>query len=285
MKQLLLFLLLLLPFASNGQAGYINLNDFPTPYPRSVFWLRGSVPAGTNPIFTISGLNSFKFHTDSVVVDKLAIREDGSPYKLVSITNDGMLNAFTPTYLTSQVNSDWNSVSGASQILNKPAIPAAQVQSDWTQAGSGAVDFIKNKPTIPAAQVSSDWNSVASPTQILNKPSIPLYYHNAILAAGMKTETFAATVTSAGNAIVYLTDNGLVSGNALYTNVNYVLPLVNDSNVNYTYGYTVSGDKKTLTVNVKSTPAISIALLSLTLLGVPANAANGTALTILVVGN
>lgn len=34
-------------------------------------------------------------------------------------------------------------------LLNKPTIPAAQVQADWDQENTGAVDFVKNKPTIP----------------------------------------------------------------------------------------------------------------------------------------
>lgn len=34
-------------------------------------------------------------------------------------------------------------------LSNKPTIPAAQIQSDWTQASTGALDYIKNKPTIP----------------------------------------------------------------------------------------------------------------------------------------
>lgn len=33
-------------------------------------------------------------------------------------------------------------------LSNKPTIPAAQVQSDWNEADSSAVDYIKNKPTI-----------------------------------------------------------------------------------------------------------------------------------------
>jgi hypothetical protein len=33
---------------------------------------------------------------------------------------------------------------------NLPTIPAAQIQSDWTQANNAALDFIKNKPTIPS---------------------------------------------------------------------------------------------------------------------------------------
>lgn len=34
-------------------------------------------------------------------------------------------------------------------ISNTPSIPAAQIQSDWTQSDNVALDFIKNKPTIP----------------------------------------------------------------------------------------------------------------------------------------
>lgn len=75
-------------------------------------------------------------------------------------------------------------------LLNKPTIPAAQVQSDWNQATTTAVDYIKNKPslatvatsgsyndlsnkpTIPAAQVNSDWDAASGVAQILNKPSL-----------------------------------------------------------------------------------------------------------------
>ena len=112
-----------------------------------------------------------------------------------------------PTIPAAQVNSDWNSNSGVSQILNKPnlaavatsgdyddltnkpTIPAAQVNSDWNSnsgvsqilnkpnlaavATSGDYDDLTNKPTIPAAQVNSDWNSNSGVSEILNKPTIP----------------------------------------------------------------------------------------------------------------
>jgi len=78
-----------------------------------------------------------------------------------------------PTIPAAQLNSDWAASSGVAQILNKPTIPAAQIQSDWTQANTSALDFIKNKPTIPAAQVNSDWNASSGVAQILNKPTIP----------------------------------------------------------------------------------------------------------------
>jgi hypothetical protein len=66
---------------------------------------------------------------------------------------------------------DWNASSGDYQILNKPTIPAAQVNSDWN-AVAGVAEIL-NKPTIPAAQVNSDWNAVGGVAEILNKPAIP----------------------------------------------------------------------------------------------------------------
>lgn len=60
----------------------------------------------------------------------------------------------------------------AVDIIDMAAYPV-QVQSDWNQANSGALDYIKNKPTIPSSQVQPDWNSVSGLGQILNKPTIP----------------------------------------------------------------------------------------------------------------
>lgn len=41
-------------------------------------------------------------------------------------------------------------------LLNKPTIPAAQVQSDWDEADNTKVDYIKNKPTIPDVSGKAD---------------------------------------------------------------------------------------------------------------------------------
>lgn len=75
-------------------------------------------------------------------------------------------------------------------LSNKPDVPAPQVQSDWAQTNTTAVDYIKNKPalatvatsgsytdltdkpTIPAAQVNSDWNANSGVAEILNKPTL-----------------------------------------------------------------------------------------------------------------
>lgn len=59
-------------------------------------------------------------------------------------------------------------------LLNKPTIPAAQIQSDWTQTNTSSADYIKNKPSIPAAQIQSDWTQSDNQAldYIKNKPSL-----------------------------------------------------------------------------------------------------------------
>jgi hypothetical protein len=64
-----------------------------------------------------------------------------------SLTSPGVVEVNISASGT-QVNSDWNAVSGVAEILNKPTIPDAQVNSDWN-AVSG-VSEILNKPTIPS---------------------------------------------------------------------------------------------------------------------------------------
>lgn len=47
-------------------------------------------------------------------------------------------------------------------ILNRPVIPAAQIQSNWTQSDTGALDFIKNKPTVLTTSSFSVTSNAAS---------------------------------------------------------------------------------------------------------------------------
>lgn len=107
---------------------------------------------------------------------------------LSTVASSGDYNDLTnkPTIPSAQVNADWESNSGVSQILHKPTIPTVnnniitftqggtnkgsftlnqgsdttialdgggsftQVQADWNQSDNTQVDYIKNKPTIPS---------------------------------------------------------------------------------------------------------------------------------------
>ena len=68
-----------------------------------------------------------------------------------------------------QVQSDWAQAdsSAVDYIKNKPSIPAAQVQSDWGQTNNQAVDFIKNKPNLATVATSGSYNDLT------DKPDIP----------------------------------------------------------------------------------------------------------------
>ena len=94
-------------------------------------------------------------------------------------------------------------------------------------------------------------------------------------ALGFKPYSNTATTTS-GVATFYLTSDKTVGGSALYSTNVYPNIIVNDAASNYTYGWVLSGDKKTLTVTAKVSSQNVVALVGLTLIGVPANVPNGT---------
>lgn len=93
---------------------------------------------------------------------------------------------------------------------------------------------------------------------------------------------FNSSTTTTGVAIFYLTSNKTSGGTALYTDVTSIIPFINDVNTNFTYGYSLSGDKKTLTVTAKYNPVII--LLSTSILGSLSNVTNGTIVYITVKG-
>ena len=131
------------------------------------------------------------------------------PSDLATVATSGSYNDLSnkPTIPAAQVNADWNSSSGVSEILNKPnlatvatsgsyndlsnkpTIPAAQIPADWNQTDNQAADYIKNKPTIPAAQVNSDWSAASGVSQILNKPDLSVYLTSSDLS-GYATENY-----------------------------------------------------------------------------------------------
>lgn len=69
-----------------------------------------------------------------------------------------------PVIPPEQVNSDWNSASGLSQILNKPNLASV--------ATTGSYSDLSNRPVIPNAQVASDWSATSGPSFIQNKPTL-----------------------------------------------------------------------------------------------------------------
>lgn len=95
-----------------------------------------------------------------------------------------------------QVNADWNSVTGLSQILNKPSLSTVAVTGSYT-------DLI-NAPAIPTAPVNADWNATTGLAQILNKPTIPQFNFGAINARTISLSTAYQATDNTKAAVVSL---------------------------------------------------------------------------------
>ena len=68
-------------------------------------------------------------------------------------------------------------------LINKPSIPAAQVQSNWTEADNTKVDYIKNKPTLATVATSGSYSDLS------NKPTIPTDTSDLTNGAGFITSS------------------------------------------------------------------------------------------------
>lgn len=133
------------------------------------------------------------------------------------------------------------------------------------------------------ASMADNGTTVMKPTDInVSNPVRWILFEKMAMSDYTKTNPVSG---GAGNAVFYLTNDGTATGAALFSNVTYVNPIVNDSAVNYTYGWSYNSSTKALTVNVKSATGLFISLLNLTLLGTPANVANGVQVSVLVKGN
>ena len=163
-----------------------------------------------------------------------------------------------------------------------------QVQSNWSQVVTTALDYIRNKPSIPSAQVNSDWNASSGVAQVLNKPTVPFIFNGTSKISNPVIYTNSATVLS-GVVGFNITVDGTSGGTALFPNGPITSSLnwyVNDSTALYPISAIWSNGNKTLTLTVnKSTPTGLISLLGLNLLGSPIAAANGVTVNVSIIGN
>lgn len=107
---------------------------------------------------------------------------------LATVATSGSYNDLTnkPTIPTAQVNSDWNSTSGVSEILNKPTLS--------TVATTGAYGDLTGTPNLATVATSGSYNDLS------NKPTIPTV-NNATLTI-QKNGTSVGTFTANASANV-----------------------------------------------------------------------------------
>ena len=118
----------------------------------------------------------------------------------------------TPSLATVATSGSYN------DLTDKPTIPAAQIQSDWTQADNTKLDYIKNKPSLATVATSGLYSDLTgtpslatvatsgSYNDLLNKPTIPTVNDATLTITqnGVSAGTFTANASSA--ATIALTD-------------------------------------------------------------------------------
>lgn len=289
MKRLLLFALLLLPFISKAQPGFLNLNDFgpPTyPYPYSRYWLRGT-PLGTVPILTIAGTKSFKIHCDTVFINQLSLREDANPFKLVWIGQDSMLRAITPPYLntsdTTLMLSPYIRALNASTIYYPVTNPAGYITSASIAGKVNISDTASMlSPYIRAAQAATLYYPlVTNPAGYLTTASIAGKVNVSDTAAMLspylksfllrKTETFLGSSDASGNYTV--------AYGASYPSTPDVQPQLQTGIVTQSVRITASSTTG-FTVNITNRAVTS--LLGIDLISGTATVVNGASVSVLV---
>lgn len=224
-----------------------------------------------------------------------------------------------PAIPAAQVNSDWNAVSGVQQILNEPTNVSAftndagyitnsalasfltigsasstyltqsnaastyatqsSVSEKFTIPTGSATQFL-NGTGVPTNWVNADWNAASGSALILNKPTISVnqaYENTTQRLNPILINKTVAVAGGAGNAIFNLTNDGTSTGTALCPNgvmLNSPNLSVNDATAPYQFSWAWSNSNKTMTVLAQK--ASGLAVLTFTLLGIPAPVPNGT---------
>ena len=126
-------------------------------------------------------------------------------------------------YVLSSSLADVATSGSYSDLSNTPVIPAAQIQSDWNQTSSSALDYIKNKPAIPA-----DTSDLTNGAGFITNSALSGYATETWVSnQGYITGITSSDVTTALGYTPYNSSNpnGYTSNTGTVTSVNNVSPV------------------------------------------------------------
>lgn len=212
--------------------------------------------------------------------------------------NVGYLTSVTPQTLS--LSGQTISLSGANSIViptQTTALTSAQVTTAlgatplFSEVDGSTSNELQTLSLSGQSISISSGNTIVIPTQTT---AVTISSSNTLITVSGSHPNFTigspliadytnTVSTTGGVATFYLTSDKTATGTALYSNVTYVNPVVNDVTTNYIYGWTLSGDKKTLTISAKNSSLVTI--LSISVVAAPTNVVNGTIVSVLVKGN
>ncbi len=204
-----------------------------------------TIPQSTGTTYT-AGYGIDINQNDEISVDTTVIAEKTDiPTTTSALTNDSgfITSADLPTKTSDLTNdgSDGNSTyveaddlatvatSGAyGDLTGTPTIPAAQIQSDWTQTTTTALDYIKNKPEIRHVNAVSDAGWSADANKLVDG-SVLAYWNGAYSGTASNLKYFASSsVTTANLQDSCVTAAKLYDRNTANTTDTWVLVLNGD---------------------------------------------------------
>ena len=120
-------------------------------------------------------------------------------------------------------------------LRNKPTIPAAQVQSDWSQSDNTQVDFIKNKPNLALKENVSNKVQTINDTSTTDYPSSKAVADFVNSSVATNTANFLGTLSESSLGLDYTATNAQIalalnvhSWDSTPTNNDYCFVSVND---------------------------------------------------------
>lgn len=149
-----------------------TVNGSPVKYGNKWLATNGGTPSGELPPYDSSDAGK------ALVVnnegDNVEWQTVGSSITVDQTYDSSSTNAQSGTAVAEAISTKQDTIDDLSDIRSGAEAGATAVQpSDLaTVATTGDYDDLLNKPTIPAAQVNSDWNASSGVAAILNKPTL-----------------------------------------------------------------------------------------------------------------
>ena len=168
------------------------------------YYKDGMIRPYTNPaaqrITVDTALSSTSENPVQNKVINSALGSKANSADLSTVATSGSYNDLTnkPTIPAAQVNSDWNSNSGVSQILNKPTLA--------TVATSGSYNDLTNKPTIPT--VPTNVSAFTNDAGYQNSTQVQTAINSAISGiTGFEYQVVQALPATGEKGVIYLVPN------------------------------------------------------------------------------
>lgn len=158
-----------------------------------------------HPMDEVSGLSEWAATMMASIPDSLSELEDDVGFMKSTDTIDYSSLANLPAIPSAQVSSDWASTTSPTQILNKPALFSGKY-ADLTDKPvlapvslSGAYDDLTGRPAIPTLPILSTVATSGLYADLIGKPTIPTVTYP-VTSVNTKTGAVVLTNTDVGAA-------------------------------------------------------------------------------------